>query len=117
MSRVPRITGVEMGRYVRERRPFTNSKGSAYGRWENDHLYVAYSYGAHFPMYAYDSRADIWIANEDKYSTTTGRHKSHAHPGRVDMYCDTATLKEIIRGGGTAEIVRAMVAKAAGTQP
>ena len=39
-------------------------------------LYVAYSYGFHYPMCAYDYQLDQWFFNEDKVSPTTSRHKS-----------------------------------------
>lgn len=39
-------------------------------------LYVAYSYGYHYPMCAYDYQLDQWFFNEDKVSPTTSRHKS-----------------------------------------
>lgn len=39
-------------------------------------LYVAYSYGFHYPMCAYDYQLDQWFFNEDKVSRTTARHKS-----------------------------------------
>ena len=39
-------------------------------------LYVAYSYGFHYPMCAYDYQLDQWFFNEDKYSPTTSRHKT-----------------------------------------
>lgn len=46
-------------------------------------LYVVYSYGLHFPMYVFDFATSTWYANTDKYSTTTGKHKSQARPYRT----------------------------------
>jgi hypothetical protein len=41
-------------------------------------IYAVYSYGYHFPIYAFvDGK---WYANEDKYSRSTTRHQSQARP-------------------------------------
>lgn len=42
--------------------------------------YVVYSYGTHFPLFIYDESTDTWFENGDKYSPTTARHRSQAHP-------------------------------------
>jgi hypothetical protein len=39
-------------------------------------LYVAYSYGYHYPMCAYDYNLDRWFFNERKFSPTSQRHKA-----------------------------------------
>jgi hypothetical protein len=60
--------------------------------------YVVFSYGTHFPLFIYDSIAGVWFANSDKYSRSTSKHKTQAHP-----LCEVieANLDEMnsIRGG------------------
>ena len=57
-------------------------KGShIFGRWEGKSVYVVYSYGLHFPMYAKIRGA--WYANKDKYSVSTSRQQSQCGPGGI----------------------------------
>lgn len=81
--------------YVRNGVPFTNHNGQLFGRWETPTLYVVFSYGEHWPLFAWDN--GDWYENEDKYSVTTSKHRTQAHP-----HCDTIPasrtyLKTIIR--------------------
>lgn len=77
----------------------TEFKGSSIfakneGRW-----YVVYSYGIHFPMFAYHRDQQQWYANSDKYSVTTSRHQTACRPhGMPLIQVDTATLKQKIGG-------------------
>lgn len=58
-------------------------------------LYVVYSYGLHFPMYA--CIGGSWYGNSDRYSSTTSKHQSCSRP-RVSMtWVDTDSLKRLIR--------------------
>lgn len=41
-------------------------------------VYKVYSYGYHFPIYAY--KDNVWYKNKDKYSVSTGKHQSQLHP-------------------------------------
>lgn len=46
-------------------------------------LYVVYSYGRHFPLFVAETDADNntrWYENIDKYSRSTSKQKSQAHP-------------------------------------
>ena len=45
-----RIANRDMSEYVSARKPFVNNNDSAYAGREGN-LYVAYSWGNHFPMY------------------------------------------------------------------
>lgn len=110
---VDRIANCEMAGYVRNLREFNNSKESAYGRNEG-RMYVAYSYGRHFPMYAYDHEAKLWIGNKDKYSPTTSRHQSQAHPGHIDLWLKTSDMRAVVEGRGVVEYVRLRMRRAAG---
>lgn len=78
MSKTPRINGRTCRPYVQARKPFTNSNGQLFGRYETPLLYVVYSYGDHWPLFAWDGFE--WYENEDKCTRTTSKHHSTAHP-------------------------------------
>lgn len=59
--------------YVRQRKEF---KGSNLFAKHVNNFYVVYSYGEHFPIYAYDKQKQVWYKNRDKYSVSTSRHQS-----------------------------------------
>ena len=48
--------------------------------WVNKTTYVVYSYGEHWPLFVYDKRSGEWLENSDKYSPTTSKHRTQAHP-------------------------------------
>lgn len=74
--------------------PFTNSNGQLFGRWETPKLFVVYSYGTHWPLFAWDD--GTWYENEDKYSSTTSRHRSQSHPLAETVKISRTYLKTII---------------------
>lgn len=45
---------------------------------EGKRNYVVYSYGHHFPLYAYVNGQ--WYGNRDKYSVTTSKHYNQCNP-------------------------------------
>ena len=65
--------------YTWSRQEFKGS--NLFAEWVNEFLYVVYSYGKHWPLFIYDDRIGKWIGNHDKYSRSTSRHWSQAHPG------------------------------------
>lgn len=62
-------------------------------------FYTVFSYGHHFPMYAFDGKS--WYENVDKYSVTTSKHHTQARPRNVNSVftCCTVQLQKIIAGG------------------
>jgi len=58
-------------------------------------IYAVFSYGYHFPLFAYFD--GTWYENGDKYSVTTSKHKSQARPLEKTVVVNTRTLKEIIK--------------------
>jgi hypothetical protein len=78
MSKTPRINGRHCRPYVQARKAFTNSNGQLYAVNHTPMLYVVYSYGDHWPLFVWDGFD--WYENEEKYSPTTGRHRSYANP-------------------------------------
>lgn len=84
-----RVTTRQAYECVRDLRNF-ETHGNLYGEWrssdrrllfpeQDNHLYVVRSYAA--PIYVYDLKTQHWYANMHKYSRTTSRHQSAAHPG------------------------------------
>jgi len=92
-----------MRQLVTNREAFKNHNKTVYAE-DRGSIYVVYSYGSHFPMYVYDNERREWYGNEDKYSSTTSRHQSHARPdATVAAYVPTSVLRDIVDYGGYAE--------------
>lgn len=76
-----RIANKAASAFVTHRQPFRGS--NLYGECCPDARvgqpdYIVYSYGPHWPLYIHiDGR---WFANGDRYSVTTSKHASQAHP-------------------------------------
>ncbi len=89
----------DAGKLVSAKTPFTGN--NTFGNWEysrEDHTkqkYVAYSYGYHFPMYTWID--GVWYFNTDKYSVTTGKHKSQLRPSTDDtiIYLNTEQMQKL----------------------
>ena len=77
-----RVNNNQARQYVERKEPFEAS--NTFAEWENG-FYVVYSYGYHWVMFVYDSEADLWFENTDKYSRTTSRHHSQLKPYNIQM--------------------------------
>ena len=84
--------------YVQERKEFTGN--NTLGRWVDDDNYVVYSYGIHFPMFAY-KKGSGWCTQISKYSVTTSKHYSqlNPHPDSMATVAGVSELRDFIRGG------------------
>lgn len=83
MSKVPKVANGKCREYVRNRKEFTGNNLFARVRHvplTDESLYVVYSYGEHYPLFIYHYATDTWFENEDRYSVTTSKHRSQAHP-------------------------------------
>ena len=96
--------------YVRNRQHF---KGSNLFTDELVHphstIYVVYSYGRHFPMFIAETDEDNttrWYENVDKYSRSTSKQKSQAHPHYEMVPLSTEEMKDVERNGFTELIAR-----------
>lgn len=85
---------------------------SIFGYWhdfehyELKNIYAVYSYGKHFPIYAYDATINKWFGNYDKYSRSTTKHQAQACPRGVDIeWTNTNNLIHIIHSGGLAKSI------------
>jgi|TARA_X000001388_G_C2215405_1_gene116988 hypothetical protein len=72
-----KISNRDARQYVQKRKEFTGS--NTFGRWVNDDNYVVFSYGEHFPMFAYKKNFG-WCTQTSKYSVTTSKHYTQLHP-------------------------------------
>lgn len=66
-----------------------------FGRWEREaRQYVVYSYGHHFPIYAFIDHT--WYENKEEYSVSTSRHQSQARPGCETVKVTTNELQTLL---------------------
>jgi hypothetical protein len=101
-----RVANKDVGSEVADKREFKGS--SMWGEWTGDNkLYVVFSYGQHFPMYAYDQEMNEWVGNKDKYSRSTTRHQSQARPPLDEpiMWLGTSEMQKLVRMGGISQYV------------
>ena len=96
MTKTPRINGRKCRPFVQDRKAFQNSNGQLYAKWETPDLYVVYSYGDHWPLFMWAGRTDTWYQNEDKFSPTTSRHRTYAHPYEETELASCYNMKQII---------------------
>ena len=83
-----KISNRDASIHVRNKEEFTGN--NTFGRWVDDDNYVVFSYGEHFPMFAY--KKDFgWCAQTSKYvyknddgddviSRSTSKHYNQLHP-------------------------------------
>ena len=96
MTKTPRINGRKCRPFVQDRKAFQNSDGQLYAKWETPDLYVVYSYGDHWPLFMWAGRTDTWYQNADKFSPTTSRHRTYAHPYEDTELVGCYRMKQII---------------------
>ena len=90
--------------FVTKREPFKAS--NTFGQWVTEGLYVVYSYGYHFPMFAYSTETDMWFKNTDKYSRSTSKQQSQLRP-RTDKHMielNTSHMKILMQEKGILEL-------------
>jgi hypothetical protein len=112
-----KISNKQARGYVQELKPFTASnifaewitvkyREGEVERWMDRKVYAVFSYGRHWPLFVYDGQAEVWFENTERYSNTTSRHRSQAHPLRPTIACDVATIKEVLTVGVNAILLR-----------
>jgi len=86
--------------FVTKREPFKAS--NTFGQWVTEGLYVVYSYGYHFPMYAYDADNHMWFENTDKFSRSTSKQQSQLRPDTRSsvIQLNTSFMKILVQAGG-----------------
>lgn len=101
-----KVANRDMAQHVRAIKQFTNTNDTVWTNWEGK-FYTVYSYGSHFPMYAYDTEAQAWYGNEDKFSRTTTTHQRLARPVEADKikWVGTEILKDLLNARSTSRYV------------
>ena len=89
MAKIPKyVPGDKCRAYVQHRLAFSNASGSLWGSYSHSlRQYAVYSYHHGWPLFIYSDQTKTWYENTDKYSRTTSKHHSQAHP-----HCDTIGL-------------------------
>ncbi len=117
MAKTNKITNREARDYVKAHKPFeaNNILGiHVLGRARDGsqiRTYVVYSYGTHFPIYAFSYEVNRWFANKDRYSLTTSKHKGQCHPHESCVEVDTSTINQIIDSGVEATVINNEVSR------
>ena len=88
-----RVSNKQARNLVVSRRDFTGS--NIFGETNSRGVYAVYSYGYHFPLFAFID--EKWYENEDRYSVTTSKHKNQVRPYYADtIKVSTNELKAMI---------------------
>jgi len=90
---VERVANIRASEYVTERKPF---RGSNLFARHIGQAYVVFSYGMHWPLYAY--RDGVWYENMERYSVTTSKHRRQARPAGVETVLKNVTSMKAIYG-------------------
>lgn len=82
-------------RYFTQRRlSFTGH--NLYAMWNGDR-YVVYSYSSHWPLFVWANGR--WFENNDRYSVTTSKHQSQAHPHEPTILLNREQMVELASTG------------------
>ena len=94
----PRVSNRDSHRYVQRRETFNNHNDTLWGTmFEKCQMYVVYSYRMTWPLFIAVQPIEggpwVWFENADKFSVTTSKHRTQAHP-----LCPTThlTLDEMV---------------------
>jgi len=87
---MPKISNAKAREFVQVRAPFVGSNTFAE---VISGIYVVFSYGYHFPLFACVNGK--WYENGDKYSPSTSKQKSQLHPLCETEVLDTNSIKLI----------------------
>lgn len=104
MVKVPKVANGKCREYVRNRKQFNGNNLYArmhYVSETAENLYVVFSYGDHYPLFIYHYATDTWFENEDRYSVTTSKHRSQAHPLPITPIkkASTGFMRGVVRHG------------------
>lgn len=113
----PKIANRAAREYVQSFKPFKASNMFAEwvvspymdpvdGKWNKRRIYVVYSYTKYWPLFVYDSAAEIWFENIEKFSVSTSKHRSQAHPLQPTITCEAEVMRNVITDGVNAVVLR-----------
>lgn len=89
-----KIANRDSRRYVQNCQEF--KANHLFGEYNREGVYSVWSYGYHFPLFAYLN--GTWYENKDRYSVTTSKHRSQSHPLTETVKLGTEDLQRLIRG-------------------
>jgi len=94
-----RISNSDCRSFVQEREPFQGSNLYAIhlDQGTDNYRYIVFSWGEHYPMFIYTN--GCWFENEDKYSRSTTKHQTQAHPRRPTILLSTYWMKVLANEG------------------
>jgi len=64
-----------------------------------ENTYTVYSYGYHFPLFVYHEPTEMWFENSNRYSVSTSKHRSQAHPLCPTIKVGTHQLEKLLALG------------------
>ena len=112
-----RIPNRDVPDLVARLQPFLTANKTVEGINQAD-LYIVYSYGYHWPLAVYDTKASTWYTHNDRASNTTSRHASLVRQGTAHHISScppdfihqitlpsVEDLKDLIRRGGLPALV------------
>lgn len=120
MTKIQKIANGKCRDYVRNHKEFNGN--NLFARLvlispdSGETAYVVYSYGAHYPLFIYHYATDTWFENEDRYSVTTSKHRSQAHPLVPTKKASTKFLVALLVRGLIQSVHEAQEAQGTGTQ-
>lgn len=87
-----RTSNTKCGEYVMRRVEFDGHQ--LYSRYLQPDIYVVYSYGPHWPLYA--NIRGVWYRNTEKVSLSTTRQSGYARPADDVLDVDCEGMKSTI---------------------
>ena len=102
-----RIANKDARNCVAMRKPFKGSNLFAESiKLEHCDVYIVYSYGYHFPLYAaitdHGTSEVHWFKNCDSYSTSTAKHFTQCNPYKLCIPVDTKKMQSMASKGAMA---------------
>lgn len=91
--KVIKTSNAKCSQFVEEKTPF--KANNVFAEETSEGMYIVYSYGYHFPMYAFIDGE--WLENSDKYSVSTSKQQTQARPSYKTKKMNTNLLKKCIR--------------------
>jgi len=94
-----RVANKNCRSYVQQCKPFQGSNlyGVSVTDSKGGDRYVVYSYGTHYPMFIKCGK--YWWENSDRYSVSTSKHRSQAHPHTDTVKLSTHHMMLLAEGG------------------
>lgn len=112
----PYVANRDARRSVQDLKVFKGS--NTWGEWyETNHVgsneitanYVVYSFRYTWPLFVFDTVANVWYENVDDVSPTTKKHRTQLHPLCKTIPLGVEDMRIVVREGGVGLISKEMV--------